>query len=68
MFDALENEMQWKNIMQTLKVSGLRRTNVLLGHAYPKHIVVVNEEAEKLHQIQVLHSCDIFAVCKLIKI
>ena len=68
MFDTLENEMQCKNIMQTLKVSWLRRMNFIIGHAYPKHIFVVNEEAQKLHQIQALHSCDTFAVCKLIKI
>ena len=45
MFDASENEMQCKNIMQTLKVSWLRKTNFLIGLAYPKHIFVVNQEA-----------------------
>ena len=56
MFDTIwENEMQCKNVMQILKVFWLRRTNILIGLAYPKHIFVVNQEAEKLHQIQVLH-------------
>ena len=56
MFDTIwENEMQCKNVMQILKVFWLRRTNFLIGLAYPKHIFVVNQEAEKLHQIQVLH-------------
>ena len=50
-FDAWENEIQCKNIMETLKVSWLRRANFLIGLAYPKHIFVVNQEAEKLHQI-----------------
>ena len=41
--------------MQILKVSWLRRLNFLIGLAYPKHIFVVNQKAEKLHQIQALH-------------